>query len=52
MISSLTAILLRRSRPRVMIVAIVSAALWLVPVVIGSSSSLSAVVVAGRPADP
>lgn len=38
-----TAILLRRSRPRVMIVAVVIAALWLVPVVIGFTSSLSAI---------
>ena len=38
-----TAILLRRSRPRVMIVAIVTAALWPVPVVIGFTSSLSAI---------
>jgi hypothetical protein len=38
-----TAILLRRGSPRVMIVAIVTAALWLVPVVIGFTSSLSAI---------
>ena len=38
-----TAILLRGSRPRVMIVAIVTAALWPLPVVIGFTSSLSAI---------
>ena len=38
-----TAILLRRRRPRLMIVAIVVATLWLVPVVIGFTSSLSAI---------
>lgn len=38
-----TAILLWRSRPRVMIVAIITAALWVVPVAIGFTSSPSAI---------
>lgn len=37
-----TAILLRRGRPGVMIAAIVTAALWMVPVVVGFTSRLSA----------
>lgn len=43
LVEIVTAIGLRRGRPRVMIVAVVTAALWLVPVAIGFTSSLSAI---------